>query len=165
MLRDAELCRALNPRDCLGGAPSQFARPERRRQRGNDVLKLGASAVLTARNDAWGLGKGLSPRSVPSGTLLTANKINKSAPSYPGAECLCGRAALFWGVLEEQDSFFSLSWFTFFPPTMLHCFFSLWSASYAGLFSRTFILILSFAIDFAFCKKTLNQVNPWHGTL
>lgn len=78
-----ELCRALDPQDCHKGTPSPRLRGLEKE--GSAVtfffFKWGVSAVLTAWSDAGGRGKGLFPPSVPSGTLLTTNKINKSASS------------------------------------------------------------------------------------
>lgn len=148
MFCDSELCRALYPQDCHKGAPSQFARPGKRRQCSNDVLKLGVSAALTAWSDAWGRGKGLFPCSVPSGTLPTTNKINKSASSTQ-EQSVCVGDPILRRVIRTR-LFFSLSWFTFFPPQYCTAFFCASRYIYIAFF--TILMILSFAFAFAVCK-------------
>lgn len=161
-----ELCGALCPHDCHAGAPSHFARPGKRRQCSNDVLKLGVSAALTAGGGAWGLGKGLFPCSVPSGTLLTTNKINKSASS-PQEQSVCVGERAYSKTCYKNEILFQSFMIHILFLTMLHfcfvCFASYLYCFFMELWREnnlTVVMMLSDANAFAFL-----HFNTWKVSL
>lgn len=79
------------------------------------IRGLNLELLLPSRiKRAWGPGIGLSPYTMPSGSLLTANKINKSEPSTQEQSVCVGDLPYF--KTHYEDKFFSPSlWFTFHP--------------------------------------------------
>lgn len=146
------------PKTATKEPPSQFARPGKRRQCSNDVLKLGVSAALTAWSDAWGRGKGLFPCSVPSGTLPTTNKINKSASSTQ-EQSVCVGDQPYSKTCYKNEILFQSFMIHILSPTILHCFF-LRVVLYLYCFLHNFNDFI-FCICFCILQRTLNQVHPW----
>lgn len=159
MFCDSELCRPLYPQDCHKGSPCLSLRGLKKKgwQCSNDVLKLGVSAALTAWSDAWGRGEGLFPCSVPSGTLFTTNKINKSASSTQ-EQSVCVGDLPYSKTCYKNEILFQSFVIHVLSPTMMHCFFLRFASHLC-----CFLLDLNgfaFCICFWILPKTLNQVKP-----